>query len=211
MADDPCLLVIIAADVLLWRNKKISSSVLAVATVVWVFFEWLDYHFLTIACVVLVLGMVVQFAWSTFAGMLNGYCWGKLLHFQSLKINTSKAKKGSEAGEPSFGGRGVKPKGAVIRSLDEPSEWGIKAPKLKDKIDEIPKDFTRLRESFEVLYLQDLFVASYASEEKPGRKSPPKVPSDRRSGALGRSSKSRRHPWASSAQGPSSSSYGASD
>ncbi|KAG8100766.1 hypothetical protein GUJ93_ZPchr0013g37640 [Zizania palustris] len=47
------------------------------------------------------------------------------------------AKKGSEAGEPSFGGRGIKPKGAVIRSLDEPSEWGIKAPKLKDKIDEM--------------------------------------------------------------------------
>ncbi|KAL5196528.1 hypothetical protein ABZP36_000040 [Zizania latifolia] len=61
-----------SADVLLWRNKKISSSVLAVATAVWVFFEWLDYHFLTIACFVLVLGMVVQFAWSTFAGMLNG-------------------------------------------------------------------------------------------------------------------------------------------
>jgi hypothetical protein len=69
---DLYLLAITAADVLLWRNKKISSSVLAVATAVWVFFEWLDYHFLTIACFVLVLGMVVQFAWSTFAGMLNG-------------------------------------------------------------------------------------------------------------------------------------------
>uniref|UniRef100_A0A0D9WVC9 Reticulon-like protein n=1 Tax=Leersia perrieri TaxID=77586 RepID=A0A0D9WVC9_9ORYZ len=61
-----------SADVLLWRNKKISSSVLAVATAVWVFFEWLDYHFLTIACFLLVLGMVVQFAWFTFAGMFNG-------------------------------------------------------------------------------------------------------------------------------------------
>lgn len=75
---DLYLLAITAADVLLWRNKKISSSVLAVATAVWVFFEWLDYHFLTIACFVLVLGMVVQFAWSTFAGMLNGYeTWKK--------------------------------------------------------------------------------------------------------------------------------------
>jgi hypothetical protein len=51
--------------VLLWRNKKISSSVLAAATAVWVFFEWLDYHLLTIACFVLVLGMAAQFAWST--------------------------------------------------------------------------------------------------------------------------------------------------
>ncbi|KAL6880544.1 hypothetical protein ACP4OV_012109 [Aristida adscensionis] len=60
------------ADVLLWRNKKISSSVLAVATAVWVFFEWLGYHFLTIACFMLVVGMAVQFAWSSFAAMLNG-------------------------------------------------------------------------------------------------------------------------------------------
>jgi hypothetical protein len=59
------------ADVLLWRNKKISSSVLAVATAVWVFFEWLDYHFLTIACFVLVLGMAAQFAWSTVRGPSN--------------------------------------------------------------------------------------------------------------------------------------------
>jgi hypothetical protein len=51
--------------VLLWRNKKISSSVLAAATAVWVFFKWLGYHFLTIACFVLALGMAAQFALST--------------------------------------------------------------------------------------------------------------------------------------------------
>lgn len=50
---------------LLWRNKKISSSVLAAATAVWVFFEWLGYHFLTIACFLLGLGMALQFAWAT--------------------------------------------------------------------------------------------------------------------------------------------------
>jgi len=61
-----------SADVLLWRNKKISSSVLAGATAAWVFFEWLGYHFLSIISLVLVLGMVVQFGWSSFAGMLNG-------------------------------------------------------------------------------------------------------------------------------------------
>ncbi|KAI4985240.1 hypothetical protein ZWY2020_017870 [Hordeum vulgare] len=56
-----------SADVLLWRNKKISSSVLGLATVIWVFFEWLDYHFLTIISFALVLGMVVQFVWSNFS------------------------------------------------------------------------------------------------------------------------------------------------
>ena len=70
---DVVLSVIVAADVLLWRNKKISSSVLALATAIWVFFEWLDYHFLTIVSFALVLGMVVQFIWSNFSNMLSGY------------------------------------------------------------------------------------------------------------------------------------------
>jgi len=65
--------LIVAADVLLWRNKKISSSVLALATAIWVFFEWLDYHFLTIVSFALILGMVVQFVWSNFSNMLSGY------------------------------------------------------------------------------------------------------------------------------------------
>ena len=56
-----------SADVLLWRNKKISSSVLGLATAIWVFFEWLDYHFLTIISFALVIGMVVQFVWSNFS------------------------------------------------------------------------------------------------------------------------------------------------
>ncbi|RCV09443.1 hypothetical protein SEVIR_2G033600v4 [Setaria viridis] len=56
-----------SADVLLWRNKKISSSVLGVATLVWVFFEWLDYHFLTIVSFAIVVGMAAQFGWSMFA------------------------------------------------------------------------------------------------------------------------------------------------
>lgn len=65
--------VIVAADVLLWRNKKISSSVLGLATAIWVFFEWLDYHFLTIISFALLLGMVVQFVWYNFSSRLGGY------------------------------------------------------------------------------------------------------------------------------------------
>jgi hypothetical protein len=80
--------MIAAADVLLWRNKKISSSVLGGATAAWVFFEWLDYHFLTIISFVLVLGMAIQFGWSSFAGMLNGYISknsNKILHFLRVR------------------------------------------------------------------------------------------------------------------------------
>ncbi|GAB4850673.1 hypothetical protein Ancab_029984 [Ancistrocladus abbreviatus] len=52
------------ADVLLWRSKKISASVLASAIAIWVLFEWLEYHFLSIVCFVLGLGMIVQFVWA---------------------------------------------------------------------------------------------------------------------------------------------------
>ncbi|KAJ1394764.1 Reticulon [Sesbania bispinosa] len=60
-----------SADVLLWRNKKISSSVLTGATTVWVLFEWLNYHFLSLLCFALVLGMLAQFLWSNASGFFN--------------------------------------------------------------------------------------------------------------------------------------------
>ncbi|KAK8663706.1 hypothetical protein V6N13_083513 [Hibiscus sabdariffa] len=60
-----------SADVLLWRNKKISASFLAGATAIWVLFEWLNYHFLTLLCLALVLGMLAQFVWSNTSGFLN--------------------------------------------------------------------------------------------------------------------------------------------
>lgn len=60
-----------AADVLLWRNKKISASVLGGATVVWVLFEWLNYNFITLLCFAVVVVMVAQFVWSNASGLLN--------------------------------------------------------------------------------------------------------------------------------------------
>ncbi|ONI17796.1 hypothetical protein PRUPE_3G179500 [Prunus persica] len=60
-----------SADVLLWRNKKISASVLTGATVTWVLFEWLNYHFLTLVGFALVLLMLAQFLWSNFSGIIS--------------------------------------------------------------------------------------------------------------------------------------------
>ncbi|XP_078428757.1 reticulon family protein isoform X2 [Wolffia australiana] len=60
-----------SADVLLWRNKKISLSVLSAATAVWVLFEWLNYHLLTLICFVMVIGMGIQFVWSNASGVLS--------------------------------------------------------------------------------------------------------------------------------------------
>lgn len=60
-----------SADVLLWRNKKISASVLTCATAIWVIFEFLNYHLLSMVFFSLVLGMVTQFAWSNASSLLN--------------------------------------------------------------------------------------------------------------------------------------------
>ncbi|XP_077253280.1 reticulon family protein [Tasmannia lanceolata] len=60
-----------SADMLLWRNKKISSSVLLGATAMWVLFEWLNYNFITLVCAALAIGMLVLFVWTNASGLLN--------------------------------------------------------------------------------------------------------------------------------------------
>lgn len=60
-----------AADVLLWRNKKISASVLTSATVIWILFEWLNYNFLTLVSFALIFGMLAQFVLKNASGILN--------------------------------------------------------------------------------------------------------------------------------------------
>nr|XP_043628050.1 reticulon-like protein B1 [Erigeron canadensis] len=59
------------ADVFLWRNKKISASVLGGATAVWVFFELLEYHLLTLLCYALILAFTVLFLWSNASKFIN--------------------------------------------------------------------------------------------------------------------------------------------
>nr|XP_033512118.1 reticulon-like protein B8 isoform X2 [Nicotiana tomentosiformis] len=60
-----------SADVLLWRNKKISAGVLVSATAIWVLFEWLNYNFLSLLCFALSIGMVAQFLWKNASGVIN--------------------------------------------------------------------------------------------------------------------------------------------
>nr|XP_043619916.1 reticulon-like protein B5 [Erigeron canadensis] len=59
------------ADVFLWRNKKISASVLGGATVMWVLFELLEYHLLTLVCHVLIFVFAVLFMWSNVSKLIN--------------------------------------------------------------------------------------------------------------------------------------------
>ncbi|KAK1267960.1 Reticulon-like protein B1 [Acorus gramineus] len=59
------------ADVFLWRNKKISAGVLGGATAVWVLFELLEYHLLTLVCHCLILSIAILFLWSNATTFIN--------------------------------------------------------------------------------------------------------------------------------------------
>ncbi|KAL1546238.1 reticulon-like protein B5 isoform X2 [Salvia divinorum] len=60
-----------SADVFLWRNKNISASLLGVATAVWVFFELLEYHLLTLVCHIAILMLSLSFLWSNASVFIN--------------------------------------------------------------------------------------------------------------------------------------------
>ncbi|CDP08746.1 unnamed protein product [Coffea canephora] len=59
------------ADVFLWRNKRISAAVLGGATAVWVLFELLEYHLLTLVCHILILALAILFLWSNATTFIN--------------------------------------------------------------------------------------------------------------------------------------------
>ncbi|CAL9091934.1 unnamed protein product [Musa textilis] len=59
------------ADVVLWRNKKISAGVLSGATAIWALFELVGYHLLTLICQGLMLSLLVLFLWSKAYTLIN--------------------------------------------------------------------------------------------------------------------------------------------
>jgi hypothetical protein len=65
----PALLA--AADLVLWRNKKISGGVLAGATAVWLLFEVMEYHLLTLLGHCLILSLATLFLWSNACTFIN--------------------------------------------------------------------------------------------------------------------------------------------
>ncbi|KAL0426061.1 UNVERIFIED_CONTAM: Reticulon-like protein B5 [Sesamum radiatum] len=59
------------ADIFLWRNKKISATVLGGVTAVWVLFELLEYHLLTLVCHISILALSLLFLWSNATTFIN--------------------------------------------------------------------------------------------------------------------------------------------
>uniref|UniRef100_A0A453S6R0 Reticulon-like protein n=1 Tax=Aegilops tauschii subsp. strangulata TaxID=200361 RepID=A0A453S6R0_AEGTS len=52
------------ADVLLWKDKKTTAVVIGGTTVIWVLFEVLDYHLLTLLSHVMIGVLAILFVWS---------------------------------------------------------------------------------------------------------------------------------------------------
>ncbi|KAJ4954944.1 hypothetical protein NE237_011727 [Protea cynaroides] len=59
------------ADLFLWRNKKVSAGVLGGVTSVWVLFELLEYHLLTLVCHCLILSLAILFVWANASTFIN--------------------------------------------------------------------------------------------------------------------------------------------
>ncbi|XP_010279360.1 PREDICTED: reticulon-like protein B9 [Nelumbo nucifera] len=58
------------ADVLLWRDKKLSTAVLIGVTFLWILFEVVEYNFVTLVCHISITTMLVVFIWSNTAPLL---------------------------------------------------------------------------------------------------------------------------------------------
>ncbi|KAF5450820.1 hypothetical protein F2P56_031139 [Juglans regia] len=58
------------ADILMWKNKKLSAAILIVLTSIWFLFEVVEYQFITFLCHILITAMTLIFVWSKVAGVL---------------------------------------------------------------------------------------------------------------------------------------------
>ncbi|KAF6988053.1 hypothetical protein CFC21_005639 [Triticum aestivum] len=60
-----------AADLVMWRDKQKSGSILGGVTVIWLLFEGIGYHLLTFLCHLLIVFLTVSFVWSNAASFIN--------------------------------------------------------------------------------------------------------------------------------------------
>lgn len=59
------------ADLFLWRDKKATAAVLGGATAIWVLFELIEYHLLTLICHSLIFTLGILFLWSNATTIIN--------------------------------------------------------------------------------------------------------------------------------------------
>ncbi|KAL8254898.1 hypothetical protein R6Q59_033119 [Mikania micrantha] len=59
------------ADILLWRQKRMTGAIFVSATVIWLLFERIGYHLLPFLCHFLILILAILFLWSNLSSFVN--------------------------------------------------------------------------------------------------------------------------------------------
>ncbi|KAH7279140.1 hypothetical protein KP509_37G007000 [Ceratopteris richardii] len=59
------------ADILLWRDKKVSACILAIVTTLYVVFEWLGWHLLPVLSIGSLVVLGILFLWSNLASLIK--------------------------------------------------------------------------------------------------------------------------------------------
>ncbi|GFS32369.1 reticulon family protein [Actinidia rufa] len=72
------------ADVLLWKDKRISATILVGIGLIWSLFEVFEYNFLTLLCHITISAMLVIFIWHKGAEIFN-WTRPRIPHFISDK------------------------------------------------------------------------------------------------------------------------------
>lgn len=62
------------AEILLWKEKKLSAAILAGFSIIWFLFEVVEYHFVTLLCHILIAIMLILFVWYNAAGLITWSC-----------------------------------------------------------------------------------------------------------------------------------------
>ncbi|KAH9603781.1 hypothetical protein KSS87_018807 [Heliosperma pusillum] len=78
----------LVADILLWRNPKVSALVLLGITFIWLLFEVIEYNFITLVCHISITSMLALFIYRTLAEL----CKWKLPEIPTMVMEESTFK-----------------------------------------------------------------------------------------------------------------------
>ncbi|GMP33007.1 hypothetical protein CsSME_00006516 [Camellia sinensis var. sinensis] len=71
------------ADVLLWKDKKVSAAILMGISIIWFLFEVVEYNFLTLLCHLIISTILIIFIWNKVADIFQ---WVSLLGNTAISV-----------------------------------------------------------------------------------------------------------------------------
>ncbi|KAJ0037720.1 hypothetical protein Pint_22094 [Pistacia integerrima] len=59
------------ANIVLWKNKALSAGILIGVTIIWLLFEVVEFHFITLVCHFLTIMMIILLIWSKSSSLIQ--------------------------------------------------------------------------------------------------------------------------------------------